>query len=135
MANHYVDQPMRRVIKTKTGEMVLEWDPRFANHRNDLYNRAQRYVDAQVLYKSEAFIPVKTGDLIRSGRQYTRIGSGVVMWKSKNYARPVYYGRRPPGRQGPKVTKAFRWFARMKKVSGSQIVNEGRRIAGGGENG
>lgn len=131
MATVYIEQPQRRVIQTRKGEIVMEWDPRFANHRNDLYNRAQRFVDAQVLYKSEDYIPVRDGDLILSGRRYTRIGAGEVVWKVE-HARPVYYGRRAPGRKGPKVTRAFRWFARMKKVSGQKIVEGGRKIAGGG---
>jgi hypothetical protein len=144
MANRYVDQPQRRVIQTRGGEIVMDWDPRFANHRNDLYNRAQRYVDAQVLYKSEAFIPVRSGLLMQSGRRCTRIGSGEVIWKTA-YARPVYYGHRAPRGEAPKgedgknkkrphrikIAKSSRWFERMKMVSGAQIVDKAKRIAGG----
>jgi len=131
VANRYVEQPQRRVIKTRNGEMVLDWDPQFASRWNSRYQRAQNYVDAQVLYRSEKFIPVRDGELLRSGRRYTRIGAGEVIWKTE-YARPVYYGRRARRGVGKKVTRAYRWFARMKRVSGKNIVNEGKRIAGGG---
>jgi hypothetical protein len=134
MATRYVNQPQRKVIKTRNGDVVLDWDPTFASRWNTRYNRAQRYVDAQVLYRSEDFLPVDTGALILSGRRNTRIGSGEVVWKT-SYARPIYYGRRAKGRTGKKVSKGFRWFARMKKVSGQQIVRKGTQIAGGGENG
>jgi hypothetical protein len=130
MAEPRIEQPGRRVIQTTNGELILEWDPRFANRRMDAYNRAQRFLDTQVLYKSEEFIPVRTGELIQSGRRATIIGSGWVIWNAK-YARPVYYGRRAPGRKGPKVTRPVRWFARMKSISGPQIVEKTRKIAGG----
>lgn len=140
MDGHVIEQPGKREIILRDGtKMILEWAPRFANMRMDMYNRAQRFLDAQVLYKSEPYIPVRYGELIRSGRKFTRIGSGEVVWRAGNptggsgsYARPVYYGRRAPGRRGPKVTRAFRWFARMKKVSGQKLVAEAKRIAGGG---
>ena len=134
MAEPRIEQPGRRVIQTTNGELILEWDPQFANRRMDAYNRAQRFLDAQVLYKSEEFIPVRTGELIQSGRRNTIIGSGWVIWKVK-YARPVYYGRRAPGRKGPKVTRPVRWFERMKSVSGKQIVAQTRKIAGGSARG
>lgn len=140
MGIHYIDQPKDKVITLRDGtKMILKWEPNFANRRMDMYNRAQRFLDAQVLYRSEDYIPVREGKLIQSGRLYTRIGSGLVMWRAGNYgnvsgayARPVYYGRRAPGRQGPKVTKAFLWFHKMKRISGKQLVNETKRIAGGG---
>ncbi len=138
MANHYVEQPGRRVVRLRDGsELVMDWNPNFANRRNDLYNRAQRYLDAQVLYKSEEFIPVETGNLIQSGRRYTRIGSGMVIWLAdgRPYTRPQYFGWRRRRGVGQKIHKGHFWFRHMKDRYGEAAVNETKRIAGGGNGG
>ena len=146
MTINYLEQPQDKIIKTRNGDMLVKWKPNFARQRNNNYNRAQRFVDARVLYYSERYIPIDTGELLMSGRRLTRIGSGLVMWRAQGrpYTRPQYYGWRnkphvkvEPNSKGKKVygKKAHPgkwWFKRMKSSGGKQIVTQAKAIAGGG---
>jgi len=130
----YVEQPQDKIIKTRYGDMLVKWKPTFKSQWNTRYNRAQRFVDARVLYYSENYIPIDTGELLMSGRRLTRIGSGMVMWRAKGrpYTRPQYYGWRRVHGVGKKINKGTWWFKRMKSSSGKQIVTQAKAIAGGG---
>jgi hypothetical protein len=129
----YVDKPKDRYFVDKRGNHVLvKWSPVFAPRWNNRYWRAQRFIDSAVLYGAESFITFDTGDLIRSGRRNTEIGSGWVKWGDKrgHYARPVFYGRRAPGRKGPKVTKPMKWFQRWRNVHGDSVVRQAKKMVG-----
>lgn len=52
---------------------------------------AQKALDAQVMADSNHFAPQDTGTLQKSAQIYTRIGSGLVEWRTP-YARAQYYG-------------------------------------------
>ena len=135
MANVYVTQPQDRIIKTRNGNMLVKWNPNFASLRNTRYNRAQRVVDSRVLYYSENYIPVDTGELLLSGRRETKIGSGMVIWKARGrpYTRPQYYGwRRAHKSNLPKIHHGNYWFRKVKAQHGKQIVNKAKTMAGGG---
>lgn len=134
MDNVYVTQPQDRIIKTRNGDMLVKWNPNFARQRNTRYNRAQRFVDARVLYYSENYIPVDTGELLLSGRRLTRIGSGLVMWRAQGrpYTRPQYYGWRRVRGKGKKIHHGNYWFRKVKAQHGKQIVNTAKTMAGGG---
>ena len=134
MTIQYIEQPQDKIIHTRNGDMLLKWKPNFARQRNTRYNRAQRFVDARVLYYSERYIPIDTGELLMSGRRLTRIGSGLVMWRAQGrpYTRPQYYGWRRVHGKGKKIHPGTWWFKRMKSSGGKQIVAQAKAIAGGG---
>ena len=134
MTIQYIEQPQDKIIHTRNGDMLLKWKPNFARQRNTRYNRAQRFVDARVLYYSERYIPIDTGELLMSGRRLTRIGSGLVMWRARGrpYTRPQYYGWRRVHGKGKKIHPGTWWFKRMKSSGGKQIVTQAKAIAGGG---
>lgn len=56
-------------------------------------SQAQFRVDNAVLRDCGPFVPMKTGNLFKSGDRATKpvLGSGVVVW-DEVYARNVYYG-------------------------------------------
>lgn len=135
MTIQYIEQPQDKIIHTRNGDMLLKWKPNFKPQWNTRYNRAQRFVDARVLYYSERYIPIDTGELLMSGRRLTRIGSGLVMWRAQGrpYTRPQYYGwRRVHSKTGKKIHPGTWWFKRMKSSGGKQIVTQAKAIAGGG---
>ncbi len=134
MTIQYIEQPQDKIIKTRNGDMLVKWQPRFKSQWNTRYNRAQRFVDARVLYYSERYIPIDTGELLMSGRRLTRIGSGLVMWRARGrpYTRPQYYGWRRVHGKGKKIHPGTWWFKRMKSSGGKQIVTQAKAIAGGG---
>lgn len=53
--------------------------------------KVQKYIDQFVLEQSEPYMPHKTGNLVTSGTNATKIGSGQVIWNSP-YAHYMYEG-------------------------------------------
>lgn len=54
--------------------------------------KAQKWLDAEILKDCAPFVPRITGELERSGIRGTKIGGGLVVWNSP-YARYQYYGK------------------------------------------
>lgn len=142
-----IETPRGTIIHNKNGTKAkLEWNPDFVDKWQGRYDRAQMFVDSEVLRLSDPYIPMQTGMLKKSGILGTVIGSGEVIYNAP-YARYLYYGKLMVGR-APKVLTAknltYRgedgtpargafWFERMKKDKKSQILDGARRIAGGGK--
>lgn len=55
------------------------------------YQKAQKFLDNEVLKDSTPYTPMRTGALMRSGITGTKIGSGKVQW-AIDYAKRCYYG-------------------------------------------
>ena len=58
----------------------LRWNPGFSGTWNRRHDRAQKFVDSEVLRLGERFVPVRQGGLKRSGITGTVIGSGLVRY-------------------------------------------------------
>lgn len=128
------------IVKTPRGQVVtsttrsgrttakLEWAEDFGEKRTEAFNKAQMYVDSEVLRLSSPYMPIRTGALIRSGQLGTVIGEGEVNWITP-YAATQYYdtarGRVYDARRGSK------WFERMKVDHRTQIIAGAKRIGGG----
>lgn len=52
--------------------------------------KAQFALDEQVLKDSNFYAPEDTGELMRSGVRFSRIGEGIIEW-STPYSRRLYY--------------------------------------------
>lgn len=90
--------------------------------------KAQQYVDSEVLRRCDPFVPKDTGELIRSGIRETRLGSGRVVYRTP-YARRWYY--HPANFQGAPKRGNY-WFERMKASGGKKAILRGlARITGG----
>jgi len=128
MMKPVIKTPRGRVFITKNGKAALEWNTNFRPKWQRRYSAAQKFVDSEVLRRSEKYTPLLTSMLIKSGDLGTVIGSGLVQWITP-YARRQYYSPRAPGSQTGPLRGPF-WFARMKAVSGRSIIAGAKKIAG-----
>lgn len=93
----------------------------------DSGGRVQQYIDSEVLRRCQPYVPMDTGELIRSGILHTRIGSGEVKYRTP-YARRWYY-REANFAGAPK--RGTYWFERMKNEGGREAILIGaQRLAG-----
>lgn len=75
-------------------------------------NTAQEKLDAQIIKDSNYYCPLKTGTLQKSAIINTKIGSGLIVWKTP-YARSQYYGNFDHSKQAnPNATA--KWFESAK---------------------
>ena len=131
MSGPVIEAPRGKIIVTANGKAQLTWSSNFKQKWQKQYSAAQKFVDSEVLRLCEPLIPLRTGMLIKSGILGTYVGSGWVNWIAP-YARAQYYRAKKPGSQtGPQ--RGPYWFARMKAVNGRKILENARRIAGGGK--
>ena len=86
--------------------------------------RTQKFVDSEILRRSDPYVPFKTGSLKRSGITGTRIGTGVVKYTAP-YAKPQYFTGKASGQRGRK------WVKRMWLSQGKQIVKNANKILNG----
>lgn len=122
----------RGVITTGTsGRAVLSWSLNFQEDHQEEFSNAQKFVDSEILRRSEPFTPLLTGTLIKTGILGTEIGSGLVQWIAP-YAKYQYYATRKPGSLTGRLRGPF-WFERMKEIYGREIIAGAKRIAGGDE--
>lgn len=130
MTRPRIDTPRGSVFIFKNGKAKLEFNPNFRPKWQRRYDRAQVFVDSEVLRLSEPYTPLLTSMLIKSGILGTDIGSGTVQWIAP-YAKAQYYAKRAPGSQTGPLRGPW-WFERMKATHRNRIVAGGRRIAGSG---
>lgn len=135
-----------RDVKLLTGgttAAALEWDKSFSGRWENRYQKAQKYVDSEVLRLNEKYVPFRQGNLKRSGTLGTVIGSGDVRYIAP-YARYQYYGKVMVGPAPKRVTdrplryhsgdanRGAKWFEVMKARHGQEIIRGARKLAGGG---
>ena len=70
------------------------------------FQAAQRFVDSEVLRRCTPYVPMDTGELIRSGLRETKIGGGEVIYKTP-YARRWYH---EPARFDGRPMRGSYWF-------------------------
>lgn len=103
----------------------LKWNPSFARTRTRAFEKAQQYIDNEVLLRDDPFVPSRTGTLRRSGMLNTRIGSGNVIY-STPYARRLYYNPQYHFHDAPQ--RGGLWFERMKIGNREAILNGASQI-------
>lgn len=106
-------------------------------HTDDIINRrglnrggrAQKFVDSEVVRYCDPLVPFRNGDLKKSWRLGTVIGSGIIRYNIK-YARKNYYENGGFGVQGLQNggERGRLWFARMKTKYKEAILNGLARI-------
>lgn len=87
----------------------------------------QQFIDSEVLRHNDPYVPKDTGELIRSGIKETKIGSGLVKYKT-DYARKLYYSKDLNYTGAP--TRGWKWFERMKADHKEAILKGARQRAG-----
>ncbi len=127
-----IETPRGKVIQTKSGKAKLIWADDFQPNREAQIDKAQAFVDSEVLRLSNPYMPMQQGILQKSGILGTKIGSGEVVYNAP-YARYQYYGKVMVGRAPKQLTdkdltyhgapmRGALWFERMKSDKKEQIL-------------
>lgn len=132
MATFNVQTPHTKRIVLPDGTVTIEFRPDFGARMSGKFDKAQAFVDNEVLRYSQPLIPFRTGMLVRSGKVGTVLGSGLVQYITP-YARFQYYktaqSRSYDSRRGAK------WFERMKTAHRDDILSGAKKIMKEGSGG
>lgn len=126
------------VVQNGTANIDFNYDlKRFENQ----YDRAQMWLDNQVLTDCDPYVPFKSGVLRKTGILGTVPGSGVVEWDAP-YARYQYYGKVMIGTPPKKLTDiplqyhhpgtCAYWFEKAKGLCKRAWLAGVRKLGGGG---
>lgn len=131
--NLRIDTPRGSVFQaeTKNGKCTakLEWNPNFGAKMTGQLNKAQQFVDSEVLRGCSAYVPFQTGTLQKSGILGTKIGSGEVVWLAP-YAAAQYYNTSQTRAYDP--NRGAYWFERWKADHAQKVIAKAKKIGGGG---
>ena len=93
--------------------------------------RAQKWLDNEVLKDCEPYVPFDTGALTRSGNVNSQLGSGEVIWNTV-YARYQYYGNGFNFQRTHHPQACSQWFEVAKAAKLNSWVDGYKRIVTGG---
>ncbi len=129
MAKPTITTPRGCIIQTASGKAELKWNDGALKQRQQQFQKAQIFVDSEVLRLCSPLVTFQTGMLDKSGKLGTEIGSGEVRYIAP-YAAMQYYNTaesRPYDAQ-----RGAKWFERMKAGHRDEILAGAKKIAGGG---
>lgn len=112
-------------IRQPRGGPCLKFSAALARTWNGNLQRAQQFVDSEVLRLCDPLTPMQTGTLIKSGKLGTVIGSGEVDYLAP-YASKQYYDTsetRPYD-----ANRGAHWFERMKAAHQKEILNGAKKV-------
>ncbi len=98
---------------------------------NTQHEKAQWWLDNQVIKDSAPFVPRDTGTLEHSAITGTVKGSGLVVYDAP-YARKVYYGDNMNFSQAKHPQACAYWFEAAKAAHKTEWIELVKRKAGGG---
>lgn len=107
----------------------LDWNPDFGKRMTANFNKAQGFIDSEVLRFCSARVPLDTGMLQKSGILGTVIGNGEVVYLAP-YSAPQYYKTKPT--RAYDANRGGMWFERGKAVERERILRGAAKISGGG---
>jgi hypothetical protein len=113
------------MIRQPRNNTAITWNARFATNMNAQMKKAQEKIDSEVLRLTAPFVPLKTGNLQRSGIRNTVLGSGKVTYKTP-YSRKLYYSTTFKFRGAPQ--RGALWFERMKKKNKNIILIKAKEV-------
>jgi hypothetical protein len=128
MSKPIIQTPRGKIIIDGDNKAKLIWNTNFRPKWQKKFSEAQEFVDSQVLKKSEEFVPLRTGMLIKSGILGTEIGSGEVKYIAP-YARKQYYSPRKPGSIFGPQRGPF-WFQRAMAIWKNKILAGAKKMMG-----
>lgn len=92
-------------LDLKPSSVINRFDPR--------YRRAQQFLDNEVVKDCTPYVPMRTGALMRSGIEGTKLGSGKVIYNAP-YARRMYYGLNFNFSKDKHPQACAQWFEKAK---------------------
>lgn len=121
-----ISQPSNTTFTSGSTTGKLVWSTSFATKRTSHFDKIQKYVDSEVLRLCSPLVPFDTGNLEKSGKLGTVVGSGEVKYIAP-YAAYQYYNtsesRSYDGNRGGN------WFERMKASSLDDIKAGAEKIS------
>lgn len=108
------------VFPNGSGQGVFNFSPDFDPRWNSKFEKAQKFIDSEVLSLCEPRVPKRNGILIASGTMSTEIGSGTVIYATP-YARRWYYADGSKVKFTGAPARGPKWFERMKAEDGADI--------------
>lgn len=117
----FIETPRGWVKHTANGSAELVWNPDFAPKLNASHNKAQVFVDSEVLRTSNRYVPEVTSMLKKSGILGTEAGTGEVAWIAP-YARRQYHLVNRKTSQNINPLGGPYWFERAWRVWGESII-------------
>lgn len=90
------------------------------------HHAAQMQLDQDVLKDSNYFIPMDTGELMRSGIRHTQIGSGRIVWNTP-YARRLYYNPQYDFSHDVNPNAGGLWFERAKSIHKKDWLKDAKK--------
>lgn len=89
-------------------------------------NKAQKYIDSEILRRSDPLVPFRTGSLKRSGITGTKIGTGVIEYTAP-YAKKQYFKGRATGQRGRYWVRRM-WTSEKPDILGNaqKIIDKGK---------
>ncbi len=101
----------------------LTFDKNFKSKAEKNFSNAQKYIDSECLRYSDPYIPFLSGEMKRSGKLGTVIGSGELKYTAP-YAKRQYYSNAGRGKQGTSRggMRGKLWFERMKADHKNDIL-------------
>ncbi len=110
----------------------LELDTRkILNRFGPRFDRAQKYIDNEVLKDSDEYVPMRTGNLRNSGIRGTVLGSGMVVYNAP-YAAKCYYGTHIKFSKNLHPKATAQWFEKAKAVNRQKWIDGAQKIVEGG---
>lgn len=95
----------------------LELDsPRVQQRFDQRFQKAQKFLDSEVLRCSAPYVPMRDGNLMRSGTNGTHLGSGQVIYNAP-YAKRMYYGLSYNFSRDKHPQACAQWFEKAKATS------------------
>ncbi len=95
------------------------------------FSLAQKFVDNEVLKDCDEYVPMRTGNLVKSGIRGTVIGSGQVKY-SAPYAAKCYYGTHIHFSKDLHPKATAQWFERAKAVNKQKWIEGAQKLVNGG---
>lgn len=115
---------MKAELVINVGETCKRFEPR--------YHRAQMFIDSEVLRDSAPYVPMRTGNLMKSGNTGTVIGSGRVVYNAP-YAKKCYYALHTVFSKDKHPQACAQWFEAAKAANKTKWINGAERIIKGEE--
>lgn len=98
-----IETPRGCIVVTKDGTAELKWNPGFGSQWGKSFDKAQKFIDHEVIRLCSPMVPFRSGMLDKSGILGTVPGEGEVVYNAP-YARYHYYGRLMVGKAPKKLT-------------------------------
>lgn len=102
------------------------------NRLDPNFVKAQKWLDNEVVKDCTPYVPMRTGQLFRSGESGTNYGSGVVKYTAP-YAHSCYYGKNTKFSKLHHPKACAQWFEPAKAANKKKWISGAKKIVKGTE--